>query len=78
MPKKDKQLPEPSEEFWDAVIHSGSSVIDCTLCGRTHFAHALPSEFDEGEYERLMKQHEENPNKFVYHPETDSIRLGKH
>jgi len=39
---KRKIISEPSEEFLEAICHSGSLVIDCEFCGRTHFGNKEP------------------------------------
>jgi len=77
MPNKRKNFSEPSREFMRAVIHSGTNVINCTLCGRVHFA-GIKNGYDwvKGEYEDLVKQAEKNPNKFIAHYDTDSISWG--
>lgn len=69
MTKKNK-LAKPSKEFEEAVIHSGSILIDCQLCGRTHFGNdegALIEKLGEKEYKKLLKDSEKDPNKYVQH-----------
>lgn len=70
-----RQLPPPSEEFMEAIIHSSSIVQDCTLCGRTHF-NGEASSYDEGEFEELIEKHKKDPDKYVFHSNTDSVRWG--
>lgn len=56
----------PSEEFKRAVGTEGSIVIDCELCGRTHFAtHATEGYFDDGELAGLLKKQESDPIRFM-------------
>ena len=62
-----KQLSPPSDEFKSAVLDTSSLVVDCQFCGRTHFADVSPNDFDEGEFEQLMKQHKQNPDKYILH-----------
>ena len=79
MPKKDKQLPEPSEEFKLTIRHAGSISIDCDLCGRTHFGndeYALEEDLGKRGYQKLMKQHKRHPDKYVYHPDEDMVPWG--
>lgn len=69
MAKKSK-LARPSKEFEEAVIHSGSILIDCQLCGRTHFGSdegTLIENLGEKEYKKLLKDSEKDPNKYVQH-----------
>ena len=65
-----------SEEFWDAVIHAGSNVIDCGLCGRTHFVEDSMSSYEEGELEKLHALSEENPDRTIFHANADSVSWG--
>jgi hypothetical protein len=67
---------EPSDEFVRAFMHSGSIVIDCELCGRTHFGTRSPGFFDEGELDRLMKKAEADPIQYVADNTADSISWG--
>ncbi len=67
---KDKQLPPLSDEFKEAMCEMSSLSVDCQLCGRTHFTDAEPHHFDEGELEQLMRQYEEDPDKYVLHDDT--------
>ena len=54
----ERKFPEPSEEFWDSIIHASSLVIDCELCGRTHYCiDETEGDFEEGELEDLEKKH---------------------
>jgi len=60
MAKKDN-LQKPSREFEEAIIHSGSIIIDCQLCGRIHFGdneNALIEDLGEKEYKELLKNSE--------------------
>ncbi len=77
MPKENKELPEPSEEFKLAVRVAGSISIDCELCGRTHFTDYSPNDFEEeGELKELMRRHKRNPDKYVLYTNIDSIEWG--
>jgi len=66
--KKAKVLPEPSDDFKEAVTNSGSVAIDCELCGRTYFCsemlHTGDSE-DAKHYENLLKKAKEEPDKYI-------------
>lgn len=64
-----------SDEFADAVCDSGSIVIDCELCGRTHFNDETGS-FEEGEYEELCKNAEKEPDKYVQYRD-ESVHWGR-
>ena len=69
MAKKDN-LQKPSREFEEAIIHSGSIIIDCQLCGRIHFGdneNALIEDLGEKEYKELLKNSEKNPDNYVQH-----------
>ena len=70
-----KELIPPSEEFMEAVIHSSSIISDCTLCGRTHF-NGEASSFEEGEFEDLIEKYKKDPDRYVFHSDTDSVRWG--
>jgi hypothetical protein len=73
----EEKLREPSPEFMNALIDSGSPVRDCEFCGRTHFADKDPMiDWEEGEFEKLMIKHEKDPNKYVYHSNTDTVHWG--
>jgi hypothetical protein len=65
-----------SEEFWDAVIKSGSNVIDCGFCGRTHFVDDPGSTYEEGELEKLHKGHKKNPDTIIFHSDESSVYWG--
>ncbi len=71
MSKKIKQLPEPSKEFWDAVISSVGYVdVKCDFCGRVHYSTAeSDNNYEEGKLEKLEKQNKENPDKYLEHAE---------
>jgi len=75
MSKKEKQLSKPSEEFKLAIGHVSSIEILCELCGRGHFS-ADENSFEEGEFEKLLKKHEENPDKYIFHSDEDSVIYG--
>jgi hypothetical protein len=64
----------PSEKFWDSVIDSGSIVITCGFCDRTHFV--SDGAYDEGELEELREKAEKYPDKYIENAMADSIRWG--
>jgi hypothetical protein len=69
MAKKSK-LTIPSKEFEKSVIHSGSVIVDCQLCGRIHFGNnkgVLIEDLGKKEYKRLLKDSEKNSDKYVQH-----------
>jgi len=75
-PAAQKQLPEPSQEFMDAVTHASSGVNDCQLCGRTHFITCNGGfDWEDGIQENLMEKARREPDKYIAHSE-DSIRWG--
>lgn len=79
MPKKDKQLPEPSEEFKRTIRHAGSISIDCELCDRTHFGndeYALEENLGKKGYQKLLEQSKRHPDKYVSHPDEDMVVWG--
>jgi hypothetical protein len=51
----------------DAVITTGSIVIDCGLCGRVHFASDERTSFEEGELEELREQAKKEPDRYFEH-----------
>lgn len=74
--KEDKKYLPPSDEFMGAVCNAGSIVADCEFCGRTHFVDEHWGDFEEGEFENLMKKYEEDPDKYVFNNEYSSVSLG--
>lgn len=57
-----------SMPFYNAFWHQASLVIDCQVCGRTHFAdHASTGDYEEGELEDLLAKAAENPQQFICH-----------
>ena len=75
---KKGNLQKPSREFEEAVIHSGSILIDCQLCGRTHYGSnedALIEDLSEKEYKRLLIDSEKNPDRYVQH-DAETISWG--
>jgi len=77
MATKSKSLPKPSEEFLEAICDSGSIVIDCDFCGRTHFGNEEPGmDWEEGEFERLFKPSKDNPDRYIYHSDRDTVHWG--
>lgn len=73
-----KDHPQPPSETIEHVVRSaGSLVIDCELCGRTHFATLEEGRFDDGELEDLRAKAKKEPAKYVEDPGYDSIIWGK-
>jgi hypothetical protein len=50
---------KPSELLENLIMHSGSCVIDCEHCGRTHYD-GSGEYMDEGELEDLQQKHRAN------------------
>ena len=74
-----KKLKKPSQEFENAITHTGSIIIDCELCGITHVGndeHALKEGLGETEYIHLTKDMKKNPEKYIHHSETDYASWG--
>jgi len=65
----------PSELFMDLLCQSGVVVSQCDLCGRTHFA-SSEQNYAEDELEGLLKKAEAEPDRFIGHPNEDSLALG--
>ena len=65
-----------SEEFWEALIHSGSNVINCEGCDRTHFVDNPGYDYEEGELKKLYADSKKNPDKVVFHGDSDSVSWG--
>ncbi len=74
MDSKNK-LPAPSKEFMRAVVDESSIVIDCEFCDRTHFI-GDGADYDEGEFENLIKKSELEPEKYIFH-NLSSISWGR-
>lgn len=68
-------LPAPSELFLSAIRSAGSIVIDCELCGRTHFGDGR-GDYEEGEYERLLAKAKTEPDKYIQHHDDDMVSYG--
>ena len=66
----------PSEFFEDAVMEGGTIVATCDFCGREHFATGDTSCYDKGELELLKKRAKKEPDRYIEHPESDSIGIG--
>ena len=49
----------------------GSIVAQCH-CGRTHFVHE-DADYDEGEFDRLIKRRDAEPDKFTCHYDWNSV-----
>lgn len=54
---------ECPDDFYDVLVQGGSLVIECTPCGRVHFA--SEGDYDQGEYEGLRLQALENPEQYI-------------
>lgn len=65
-----------SDNFWDCIIDSGSIVIECEICHRTHFVSEDCEYYEEGEFEELFEKRSKEPDKYVLHNNIDSIRWG--
>lgn len=72
----EKKPQPPSETFENAVRKAGSLVVDCELCGRTHFATLETAHFDEGELDDLVAKAKKDPDKYVQDPSYDSVPWG--
>jgi hypothetical protein len=60
---------QPSDLFVECIVHSGSLIIDCGLCGVTHFAEdASPGDWEEGELKELMAKKKLRPNDYMGWP----------
>ena len=66
---------EISEQFYDAIISAGSTVIDCELCGKTHFTTTSHS-YEEGELEKLLEKAKAEPHIYIAHNDDDTIHWG--
>lgn len=66
---------KPSAEFERAVLHAGTAVINCELCGRVNFCETNDHDYDEGELERYRVEAKKYPNKYFEH-NMDSISWG--
>jgi hypothetical protein len=66
----------PSEEFMRALTHTGSMVILCEHCHRTHFATSSDNWYEEGELEDLREKARRDPAKYVERGDCDSISWG--
>jgi len=82
MSDDEKKKPAPaSEEFWNAVITSGTSgPIECEHCGLIHYSYnALINRCDafenETEHKKFLEEVESNPDKFIYH-DCDDVSFG--
>lgn len=75
MAKGKKRWHPVSELFENCVRDSGSIVITCELCGRTHFSDEDAGTFEEGEYEALVEKAKKNPDKYIG-PSGDMVSWG--
>jgi hypothetical protein len=73
---KSKESKAASREFWDAVISAGSNVINCDLCGRTHFVQDTASTYQPGELARLRRNHKRNPSRTIFHGDASFVSWG--
>ena len=75
--KEEEKLEEPSDEFMRAVCHSGTAVIDCELCGRTHVAiNATGYDWYEDEKEDFEKRADAGEEMLVIHHNSDFLSYG--
>jgi hypothetical protein len=69
------ETPKPASELFVNVIRSsGSIVIDCELCGRTHFGNG--GDYEEGEFENLQAKARSEPDKYIFHGDYDMVSYG--
>lgn len=66
----------PSEMFQDIVCDSGSSSMDCELCGRTHFCTGGGSFEDDAEIEKYRKYAEQKPEQYCEDSDSDGLSFG--
>ena len=71
-----KKLSVPSDEFVLAFRVGGTSIIECGFCKRIHYAPGSELDFDKKEMQRLIKNREKNPDKYICHDE-DSVSFGQ-
>lgn len=71
-----KQTKPPSELFERVIRSAGSLVVDCELCGRTHFATLEENTFNEGELARLRERAKKHPERYIEETGYDSIAWG--
>ncbi len=75
---KEKNLPEPSEEFIRALRDAGcidGGIVRTCNCGRTYFSEENYM-FDEGEFEGLMEKLKEDPKNFILGDEPTCVNIG--
>ncbi len=53
-----------SHEFMSVLTGGGGPSIECSICGRTHFATHSPY-YEEGEYERYLTHEKEDPDGYI-------------
>jgi hypothetical protein len=63
------------QAFISQFCHSSSICIECSRCKRVHFGSQADGDFEEGEVERLLRNAETEPDKYVDHG-TDWVRVG--
>lgn len=63
------EMSELSIEFIRAFTMGGTCSAVCTLCGKQHFT-TEESDFEDGEYERLLAKLDEEPDKYMQHDVT--------
>jgi len=77
MSSKNRELPPPSDEFKKAISNSSSGYIRCGFCDRTHVT-GDPKGWDlgKGEYDILLEECKADPDKYILHPDENSIKWG--
>ncbi len=61
--------------FIEEFCNSSTIATDCNQCKRVHFGSTADGDFEEGEVENLLKQAEENPDRYIDHG-SDRIHVG--
>jgi hypothetical protein len=68
------------EIFVDAMIKQcsgGGGLTNQCKCGRFHFAGSKDDDYDENEFDDLMKKREEDPEHYIYDCESDCVSIVK-
>lgn len=65
----------PSEEFLGALSRSGSVLITCEFCGRTHYGDG--TNMEPGELELLRRKMAARPDKYIQHADRDVVSWSK-
>ena len=67
---------KPSETFVAALVDSGSLIVTCDFCDRTHFATGDESLYEPSELADLRKDAARDPDGYVEHGTVDSVSNG--